>query len=199
MYIIYKHTNTITGLSYIGYTKNGMEVRWSEHCGRALKRKIKLSFKFDNALRKYPESTWIHEILLKDIPSLEEAQIKEIEMIALYDTFKNGYNSCLGGGGCERTPEMRLKLSEAKKSNHNMLGKHHSEETKKRMSLAAMGNKRCLGRKHSEETKKKISETEKKSKQVFGKIPKDNIPKHVINHRIKRKFKLFFLMAMKKL
>ena len=54
-----------------------------------------------------------------------------------------------------QTVEVSEKLSNARKGNTNMLGKHHSEETKKR--IAEMSKITSKGRKHSEETKRKMS------------------------------------------
>lgn len=46
-----------------------------------------------------------------------------------------------------------------KKHPNQMLGKHHSEETKKIISDKKKGNNHWLGKHHSEESKRKISES----------------------------------------
>ena len=161
-YSVYKHTNTISGKAYIGYTKKTMEQRWSDHLYRS--RKSGFNTKFDNALREYPINSWIHEILFSNIKTLDKTKKVEIKMISKYDTFNNGYNSNPGGGGHIHSEETNLKISNSKKGHSYNLGSKRSEETKNKMSLAALGNKRRLGMKHSEETKKKISISEKKTK-----------------------------------
>jgi group I intron endonuclease len=132
MYIIYKHTNIVSGKSYIGYTNKTIEERWKIHLQRS---KNNYKWKFDKALRKYPENSWNHEILC-ECDTLKEANQKEIEMISVYKSYKYGYNSTLGGDGG------RTK---------GMTGKKHSEKTKEKMRRSR------LGKKLSKETKKKIS------------------------------------------
>jgi group I intron endonuclease len=175
MFLVYKYTNTVSGKEYIGYTKTTIEKRWKSHCYRA--KYYQYNRKFDNALCEYTENFWVHEILIDNIPSLEEAKQKEIEMISLYDTYKNGYNSNPGGGGYIITEEIRNKLtgpkseefkekiSKSLQGNKRHLGKKHSEETRKKMSLSAMGNKNRLGKINSIESNFKNSKSNK------GKIP----------------------------
>jgi hypothetical protein len=95
------------------------------------------------------------EILMDDL-TLEEANKKEIEFIALYGREDLGLgplcNLTDGGGGQSNfiiSDETRKKISEKKK------GYKYSEEVKKKLSLSHIGNK------HSEETKKKMSNTRK--------------------------------------
>ena len=153
-FLVYKHTNNISGKSYIGYTKNSIDARWKEH--QSLARYRKSNIKFWNAIRKYPEDSWIHEILLDNISSLEETKQKEIEMIVHHDTFNNGYNSTLGGDGSGPcSEEKKIKISESEK------GKINSEETRKRMSSSKIGIKR---KPFTEETKKRMSEAKKGKK-----------------------------------
>ena len=77
-YIIYKHTSP-SEKSYIGYTQLSIQNRWNEHFSKT----IKLNWKFSRALRKYPnEGQWIHEILINNIPTLEEA--KNLEILCIF-------------------------------------------------------------------------------------------------------------------
>jgi hypothetical protein len=131
-YIIYKHTSP-SEKSYIGYTQLSIQNRWNEHFSKT----IKLNWKFSRALRKYPnEGQWIHEILINNIPTLEEAKNLEILCIFYFDTFIHGYNSTIGGDGSgpcsEKTknkmsktrfelyqdPEQKEKLSNAQKERY---------------------------------------------------------------------------------
>ncbi len=169
MWIIYKHTCKITNKSYIGYTSETMEKRWKRH----LKVSKKENYKISKALRKYPDQFWIHEVLIDNIPNIEEAKKLEILCIFYYDTFVNGYNSTLGGDGINNyhhTKETKRKLSKISKGNKNSLGRIVSEETKKKISNSLKGHvpwnkgKKCLkkypnwgmkGKKHSLETREK--------------------------------------------
>lgn len=149
MFLIYKHTNTFSGLSYIGYTKQTMMGRWKNHLSRSKNRNCQN--KFDVALREFPENIWNHEVLINNIPTLTSAKANEIEQISMYDSFQKGYNSNPGGGGNPiHNVETRLKIS---KNHVGMKGKHHSEETKRKL------HKIFLNREFSEEWKKKISES----------------------------------------
>ena len=89
--IIYKITNKVNNMSYIGQTRFTLEFRWRQH-----QHKKDNTF-FHNALRKYGIENFSIEILeecnVKDLDS------REIFYIAKYNTFKEGYNLTLGGGG----------------------------------------------------------------------------------------------------
>jgi group I intron endonuclease len=94
MGIIYKHTNIITGKSYIGRTIFSIEKRWKSHISSA---KNGSTYDFHESIRKYGESNFISEILEEckesDIINREEYWIK------YYDTYNNGYNMNEGGSG----------------------------------------------------------------------------------------------------
>jgi hypothetical protein len=128
IYRVYKHTS-ISNKGYIGYTKLLMMERWSEELTHSRNKNHK--WKIDKAIRKYPEENqWNHNILIDNIPNLEEAKRLEIEMIALYDTYKNGYNSTPGGDGSGPcSEETRRKKSESGK---NKLPP--TEETRKKIA-----------------------------------------------------------------
>lgn len=98
MYIIYKHTNTITGKAYIGLTKHTIEKRWKQHVICAAKAaRLKLStHKFYNAINKYGPDVWVSEILETNV-SMTTVETKEMYYISKYDTFHTGYNSTKGG------------------------------------------------------------------------------------------------------
>jgi group I intron endonuclease len=97
-YIVYKHTNNITGKSYVGLTKYTIEHRWSQHVYEAMKGRR--NYKFYNAITKYGTDVWTSDTLVYDIETFEEAAIHEKYMIALYDCIDNGYNISEGGEGC---------------------------------------------------------------------------------------------------
>lgn len=91
LYII---RNTVNDKVYIGKTYNTIEQRFKEH-----KQEVKkgTKYKLYNAMRKYGEDKFYVELIGQfDEGVLEE---KEIEYVAKYDSYHNGYNSTLGGGG----------------------------------------------------------------------------------------------------
>lgn len=87
---IYKHTSP-SGKSYIGMTSKQPEDRWQKGNGYAE------HTKFGKAILKYGWDNFSHEILEKNIQTLEEAKVREQYYIALFDSYRNGYNSTLGG------------------------------------------------------------------------------------------------------
>lgn len=88
---IYKITNKVNGMSYIGQTRYTVEFRWKQHQHK------KDNTYFHNAIQKYGVENFQVEILeeceYKDLDS------KEIFYIAKYNTFEKGYNLTIGGDG----------------------------------------------------------------------------------------------------
>jgi hypothetical protein len=132
MYLIYKHTNIINSKSYIGYTKQTIEKRWQDHLYECHHN----DYKICRAIKKYPDQFWYHQVLINNIPSVQEAKNLEVQCIFYYDTFKHGYNSTLGGEGfCGKQPEKsKIKISKIIKSFWK------DPKYRKRMSLAHKGN-----------------------------------------------------------
>lgn len=145
-YSVYKHTSP-NGKVYIGITSLTPKNRW--HNGHGYNRcKI-----FYNAIQKYGWENFSHEVLYEGL-SKEEAEEKEIELIAQYKSTDSeyGYNIAIGGRtnkGVKRSEEYKRHLSERRK------GKPLSEETKRKLSES------LKGRVYSEETKRKMSEARK--------------------------------------
>jgi len=183
-YTVYKHTSP-NGKVYIGITCRAVEKRWEG--GKGYTR----NEYFFKAILKYGWDNFKHEILFTDLTK-EQAEQKEIELIALYDSTnpKNGYNLRLGGSVCTFPPEIIEKM----RKSH--LGKTIPEEQRQKISLALKGRKPTVrvGYRHSEETKRRIGEKNKglvrceeqkklisanrKGKCVGGKNPK---AKQVVN------------------
>lgn len=93
--IIYKVTNDLNDKVYIGQTVYLLENRWEWHIKKASNPKD--NSKFHRALRELGASHFkIEEITRVDKKVLDDT---EIHYINKYDTFFNGYNSTLGGGG----------------------------------------------------------------------------------------------------
>lgn len=109
---IYRAFNKETEKSYIGQSQTTLANRIKGHYHAAKKGK----YKFANALRFYPKSSWIWSILAEvDLVNLDEA---EIFFIQDFDTFKHGYNSTRGGKETE--------LSDFK-CNHTVYEVYHPE------------------------------------------------------------------------
>ena len=85
--LIYKHTNIINGLSYVGLTKRTMEERWNEHI-KSAKQQIT---NFQKAINEYGCSNFSSEIL-EYCSSIEELRCREKFWINHFDTINNGYN-----------------------------------------------------------------------------------------------------------
>ena len=147
--VVYKHTNKINGKCYIGVVFGGRnpEQRWGIGGKNYLNNK---QHKFARAILKYGWDNFEHEILFNNL-SVEEAKEKEKELIQKYDSFRNGYNSTLGGDG-----SVGLKHSEKTKEilRQQHLGTKMSSASRQKMSLSQI------------EFRKKLTSDEKK--QIFG-------------------------------
>lgn len=95
---IYKITNKINNKCYIGQTIQFLEQRWKDHKKIYNNSNSKLyDFPLYKAFRKYGLENFIFEKI--DECNIDELDDKEIYWIAFYDSYKNGYNQTLGGGG----------------------------------------------------------------------------------------------------
>lgn len=147
-FCVYKHTSP-SGKVYIGITSQKPERRWrSDGSGYRHNKKMM------NAIRKYGWSNFEHEILLEGLTE-EEALKIEKELIQKYDSYKNGYNSSLGGDYGGYTDDVKESISKSVKK------LWQDEEYRQHMSNVHKGQ-RNFGYKHTDETKKKMSEIVKK-------------------------------------
>ena len=170
-YKVYKHTAP-NGKVYVGITKQNPEQRWRSGTG------YKTQALFYRAIEKYGWENIKHEILFDNL-SKEQAEQKEIELIALFksNVLEYGYNIDNGGNVVgsfseEHIQKMRLAqnrpdVKERKRQasigeNNGFYGRTHSEETKKRMREAKIGKpSNAKGKKFSEEARKNMSEARK--------------------------------------
>ena len=149
--IIYKYTSP-SGKSYIGQTTNQnlRRKKWfnmsSPYTSSDWKSKI------DKARIKYGPNSFTYTVLFQgEYVSKKAARIElntlETYYVGLYDSYRTGYNSTIGGdsasGPIEHSHETKLKM----RISH--LGKTVSEATRAKLSIALTGIKR------SEEFKRK--------------------------------------------
>lgn len=149
---IYRITNTLNGMQYIGVTVNPKN-RFRAHCRPVGNSRLLLK----NSILKHGKEWFKMQVLLK----APQSYCYEIEpkVIALYNTEKpNGYNLSKGGmGSLGLTGEMNGCYGRSGEK-HPHFGKPgyrknilHTEETKAKMRVSRAKYK------HSEETKAKIS------------------------------------------
>ncbi len=153
--IIYKYTSP-SGKIYIGQTIN-------EQKRRNTFLNINLRYgglKIDNARKKYLPENFSYEVIYEEWfintdDSISVLDEKEIYYISLYNSYKEGYNSTLGGytsTGFYPNEETRIKMSESAKK------VVHTEEWSQNISKGLKGYKQT--KEHTE----KINATKKRKK-----------------------------------
>ena len=158
---------------YIGITSQPLEKRFNNGSG------YKKCPKMHNAILKYGWNNVEHELLYSGL-SKQEAEAKEIETIAFYDSVKNGYNTDHGGNvtgthsietrekistgnkGKKKSPvtdERKKRLSEINSGKGNpFYGQHHTVENRLAHSVFMSGNQYNKGHHHTAEFKAMKSE-----------------------------------------
>ena len=133
-FVVYCHTNKTNNKKYIGITCQEPEVRWG-HNGNQYKQSQPY---FARAIAKYGWDGFSHEILFENLTA-DEANNKEIELIALHHTFVGdpeclGYNLTRGGfGGLiyqtedERRAAVNKSSRESKKKNRELQKQQNPE------------------------------------------------------------------------
>lgn len=120
---IYKITNTVNGLIYIGQTTQTIEERWINHISGVNE---KPHIKLRKAILEFGPENFIIEALEENISDID-LDVREIYWIKQLDSIKNGYNMTMGGKGGntyiakteEQMKEIRKKISESKKGDLN--------------------------------------------------------------------------------
>lgn len=127
---IYKITNTITSKCYIGKTNN-IKRRWQEHKSK----NIKTDSKLGRAFIKYGIDSFQFEVLFC-ITSWNDVEDIERHFVDAFDSYYNGYNSTIGGGGSTRyIPDDDYKF----KSGSSARGIPKSIEHKIKISKSNLG------------------------------------------------------------
>ena len=153
--IIYRYISP-SGKSYIGQTTNEVYRRrmWFGK-GRYTGGRSKI----DRARKKYGPENFTYEVLLRNqYSSIEAATLDlnkwETYYIGHYDTYKNGYNSTLGGGGSRGYTQSIETLQKISKS---LKGKKKPNGFGSKVSASLKGITRSV------EYRKKLSESKKNS------------------------------------
>ena len=102
---IYRHTDQLNGMCYIGQTKNRPEERWGKDGKEYAPSKGKKPTKFYQRIQQIGWNNFTHEIIEDNIPTLELANEREKYWIEFYDSYNHGYNSTIGGAGAVRPKE----------------------------------------------------------------------------------------------
>ena len=138
--------------------------------------------KIDNARKKYGPENFEYTVLMKvtgdNMDELKEyLNTLEIGFIRMYDSYKNGYNSCDGGAstmGYHHTDDAKRRIGSA--STKRQTGKKASDETKHKMSESHRGKVGPnLGRHWSEDVRQKIRDAHKGKKRGPYNKKKDGI------------------------
>lgn len=162
---IYKISNDINSMLYIGKTKRSLKVRFNQHKNS--------KYLIGRAIRKYGEEHFKIE-LIEECETEEELNAREMYWIKTLNTkTPNGYNLTDGGEGILNPSEKtREKISKASMGNKSCTGRKHTEDEIERIRQSNLGQKRSpetcekirqnkTGLKASEETKKKMSDKRK--------------------------------------
>ena len=147
LWCVYKHTSPSNKV-YIGITCQKPSNRWNRgkgYCEQPY---------FYNAIQKYGWDNFKHEILFEHLTK-EDAENKEVELIAYYNSanYQYGYNIGLGGSSVGRhSEETKTKISVANKGQApTRTGIPTQKDVRERLS------KSLKNRKKTEETRSKIA------------------------------------------
>lgn len=147
--IIYKATNKINGMSYIGQSNRPLKIRINEHM-RDVKKKRYISF-FHRALTKYGLENFDWSVI-KKCKSKNELDEHEKYYISFLNTIKpHGYNLTPGGIGGTSYRKGKTFI--------DLFGEKKAKILKKKLSDSKMGKP---GKKHNEISKIKIGKASRK-------------------------------------
>ena len=167
---IYKITNVKTNKIYIGQTTN-LDKRTGDHFRMGSNKKESTNY-LHRSMKKYGVNNFKIAVILSIKTTSSEYLTKalnslEIIYISLYDSYNNGYNCTIGGGGTRGYTHSEEAIEAMSKSR---IGIPLSEAHKKSLSLSHMGKPHFM----SEETKIKIGIANK------GRRPSDECIKKVV-------------------
>jgi group I intron endonuclease len=167
MYTIYQVTNSINGKSYVGFTIDSMETRWTKHKSTASKC---AKTYFHKAIKKYGSENFVLSILKQGEDHEWGLKVEEPYHIGIYKTNDPlwGYNLTEGGDGIlgyKHTEEYKKSL----KGNQNCKGKKNALGHKQTKEWCERQSKRLKGVPHSDEHSQNISKALKGNQNCKGK------------------------------
>lgn len=198
MYKVYRITNTINDMVYIGITKNSLKRRFTQHCSQG--------YHLTSSIKKYGKESFVIELIAL-CSSKEIAARYEIKLISTYKTkTPNGFNISDGGESPCHTEEVKNKISlssrkpkslehvEKIRANAVINGQKRkgvprpefSQEWKNNMSTGAMN--KVFTSEHKANISKALNNSEKFKNRVIGDNFKINNPSHnpILKERIAR-------------
>ena len=119
-YKVYCLTNEITGMKYIGVTKQKMCKRLK--AGKGYKPTTKINL----AIQEYGWENFSYEILY-ETENKELAGLLERDYIEKFNTIDNGYN--MQSGGFKNYIGVKMTEQQKKRNKERQLGKHYSPNT----------------------------------------------------------------------
>ena len=108
-YKIYKYTNLITGMSYIGQTCRPLHYRAGKNMTG-----YRLCNKFWEAIEAYGTDCWTVEILWEGLTAEEANVYEDLEIHDNETLYPYGYNLIGGGMNAKRSPETCAKISKGR-------------------------------------------------------------------------------------
>jgi group I intron endonuclease len=130
LFSIYKVTNKVNDLVYIGFTKNTPQQRFNGHVAEANSPNDPKTNRFHNALRKYGKDNFTVELLYQSSDESHTIDVMEPHYIKEYNSYLGeGYNLTPGG---DRGPRLFGK-------DNPFYGKKHTDATKAKMSASSKG------------------------------------------------------------
>jgi len=164
---VYKMTNKVNGMSYVGATIRPIPKRMADHVNAARRGRTTL---IAQAIREFGIASFVIQVLQTvDSGSYDDLMAAEIQAIREHGTLEPvGYNRTSGGLG---TPDCRALESTKLKIGATSKGRIPSAETRAKRSLAVKGKPQGprphmqgkpawnRGVPHTEGTRKKISES----------------------------------------
>lgn len=135
MGIVYKIQSKTSEKVYIGITKGTIEKRFKRHIREAMKENS--HYKFHRALRKYGEDDFIVSV----IEECDDCLLIEREKfyIEAYDSYKNGYNSTIGGDGFGSRPGIKVSQKTKEKLREAALLQFSKDGVREELSKSRKG------------------------------------------------------------
>ena len=149
-YVVYMHISP-SGKKYIGITCQKPEKRWGYG------NKYEHNDHIKNAIKKYGWNNFEHKILFDNLTK-EEAEQKEIELIAYYKSNQREYGYNIEPGGNHNGKKSQETIEKFRKARLGIKRGPMSEETKQKLSEAMKGKPAWnKGKKYTVKEKEKIS------------------------------------------